>query len=201
VGQLAVAIGNPYGFQYTVTAGVVGALGRSLRGNGGRLMDDIIQHSAQINPGNSGGPLVAATGEVIGVNTATIMPAQGLGFAVSINTAKFVAAQLIQSGRVRRAYIGIGGQNIALPRLVVRTYELPTNGGVQVIELAENGPAKLAGVQEGDIITRLDGQHVGGMDHLSRLLTEGRVGMRIPLEVLRRGQRVTLSIIPTELTR
>jgi S1-C subfamily serine protease len=201
VGQLAIAIGNPYGFQYTVTAGVVSALGRSLRGNGGRLMDDIVQHSAQINPGNSGGPLVSSTGEVIGVNTATIMPAQGLGFAVSINTAKFVAAQLIQYGRVRRAYIGIGGQNIALPRLVVRTYELPTNGGVQVIELEENGPARHAGVERGDIVTRFDGVHVGSMDHLQRLLTEARVGVHIPLEVLRRGQKVTLDLVPTELVR
>jgi S1-C subfamily serine protease len=201
VGQLAIAIGNPYGFQYTVTAGVVSALGRSLRGNSGRLMDDIVQHSAQINPGNSGGPLVSSTGEVIGVNTATIMPAQGLGFAVSINTAKFVAAQLIQHGRVRRAYIGIGGQNIALPRLVVRTYELPTNGGVQVIELEENGPAKRAGVQQGDVLTRLDGRHVGSMDHLQRLLTESRVGAHVPLEVLRRGQKVTLDLVPAELIR
>jgi S1-C subfamily serine protease len=201
VGQLAIAIGNPYGFQYTVTAGVVGALGRSLRGNSGRLMDDIIQHSAQINPGNSGGPLVSSTGEVIGVNTATIMPAQGLGFAVSINTAKFVAAQLIQHGRVRRAYIGIGGQNIALPRLVVRTYELPTNGGVQVIEVEENGPAKRTGVQQGDIVTRFDGQHVSSMDQLQRLLTESRVGIPIPLEVLRRGQKVTLEIVPAELLK
>ena len=201
VGQLAIAIGNPYGFQYTVTAGVVSALGRSLRGNSGRLMDDIVQHSAQINPGNSGGPLVSSAGEVIGVNTATIMPAQGLGFAVSIDTAKFVAAQLIQHGRVRRAYIGVGGQNIALPRLVVRTYELPTNGGVQVIELEENGPAKRAGVERGDIITRLDGHYVGSMDHLQRLLTESRVGTHVPLEVLRRGQKVTLDLLPTELVR
>jgi S1-C subfamily serine protease len=164
-------------------------------------MDDIVQHSAQINPGNSGGPLVASSGEVIGVNTATIMPAQGLGFAVSINTAKFVAVQLMQNGRVRRAYIGIGGQNIALPRLVVRTYELPTNGGVQVIELEENGPAKRAGVQQGDILTRFDGRHVGGMDHLQRLLTEGRVGAPVPVEVLRRGQKMTLEVVPAELTR
>src|SRR5512138_1696111 len=152
VGQVAIAIGNPYGFQHSVTAGVVSALGRSLRTDSGRLVDNIIQTDAALNPGNSGGPLIDSRGEVIGVNTAMILPAQGLCFALAVNTAKFVAGQLMQHGRVKRSVIGLAGQNVPLPRRIVRFYNLAVESGILVISFEGNSPGKKGGLREGDII-------------------------------------------------
>ena len=202
VGQLAVAIGNPYGFQYTVTAGVVSALGRSLRGNAGRLMDNIIQTDAALNPGNSGGPLVNSSGEVIGVNTATILPAQGLCFAIAINTAKFVAMKLIKEGRVRRSYIGVGGMNVELPRIATRQFSLLVDSGVLVQTIEPNSPAQKAGLREGDVIVALDSKPVGSVDDLLRHLAEERIGVPTPFAILRRDgravERLVLQIAPAE---
>jgi S1-C subfamily serine protease len=198
VGQLVIAIGNPYGFQCTVTAGVVSALGRSLRGRSGRLIDSVIQTDAALNPGNSGGPLVTARGEVIGVNTAMILPAQGLCFAIAINTAKFVAGQLIRDGRIRRGYIGVGGQDVPLPRRLVRVERFPVESGVLVVSVEENSPAQRAGLLEGDVIVGYAGHPIAGIDDLHRLLVEGRVGVPAPLTILRRSERMLLEIIPEE---
>jgi S1-C subfamily serine protease len=195
-GQLVIAIGNPLGFQATVTAGVVSALGRSLRSSSGRLMDDIIQTDAALNPGNSGGPLVTSRGEVIGVNTAVILPAQGLAFAIAINTAKFVAGELIRNGRVRRSYIGVAGQNITLPRRIARLHVLPLEGGILVVSVEPNSPAGRAGLQEGDVIVAFDGRPVAAIDDLHRLLTDGRAGVRTPLTVIRRVEKLDLEIVP-----
>ena len=176
VGQLVIAIGNPYGFQYTVTSGVVSALGRSLRSMSGRLIDNIIQTDAALNPGNSGGPLVSSQGEVIGVNTAMILAAQGICFAIAINTAKFVAGKLIKEGRIRRSYIGLGGQNVILHRRVVRFYRLPTESGVLVVSVEENSPAQKAGLVEGDVVIGFDGRPVAGIDDLHKELSRGENG-------------------------
>ena len=151
VGQLVIAIGNPYGFQYTVTSGVISALGRSLRSMSGRLINNIIQTDAALNPGNSGGPLVTSQGDVIGVNTAMILAAQGICFAIGINTAKFVAGKLIKEGKVRRSYIGVGGQNVVLHRRLIRFYRPPVESGILVVSIEDNSPAKRAGVVEGDV--------------------------------------------------
>jgi S1-C subfamily serine protease len=198
VGQLAIAIGNPYGFQYTVTAGVVSALGRSLRSYSGRLIDDVIQTDASLNPGNSGGPLVTSDGRVAGVNTATIMGAQGLCFAIGINTAKFVAGRLLQDGRIRRGYIGVEAQTTPLHRRLVRFYGLPQESGVVVLSVAEDSPAKKAGLREGDVIVALAGKPVAGVDDLHRLLTEARVGVSSSLTVLRWTERRELRVVPEE---
>jgi len=198
VGQLVVAIGNPYGFQYTVTAGVVSALGRSLRAQSGRLMDDVIQTDAALNPGNSGGPLVNARGQVIGVNTAMILPAQGICFATSIDTAKFVASRLIRDGKVSRSYIGLAGQNVPLPRRLVRYYNLPVESGILVVSYEVDSPAKKAGLLEGDIIIGFDDHPIAGIDDLHRLLTEERIGHKSSLIVIRRTDRLELSVTPEE---
>jgi S1-C subfamily serine protease len=198
VGQLVVAIGNPYGFQTTVTAGVVSALGRSLRSQSGRLIDDVIQTDAALNPGNSGGPLVTSNGEVIGVNTAIILPAQGICFATSIDTAKFVVGQLLKHGKVKRGSLGIAGANTGLPRRLVRFHDLPLDGGVQVISIQSGSPADGAGLRQGDIIIGFDSCPVTSIDDLHRLLTEERVGKRAPLEVLRRSERLELYVTPRE---
>lgn len=198
VGQLAIAIGNPYGFQYTVTAGVVSALGRSLRSYSGRMIDDVIQTDASLNPGNSGGPLVSSDGEVIGVNTATIMGAQGLCFAIGINTAKFVASRLLQQGRIRRAYIGVEAQTTPLHRRIVRFYDLPEETGVVVVGVQNGSPAQRAGLQEGDVIVALGGEPIAGVDDLHRLLTDAKVEVRSSITVLRRTERLELSIVPQE---
>ena len=198
VGQLVVAIGNPYGFQTTVTAGVVSALGRSLRSQNGRLMDDVIQTDAALNPGNSGGPLVSSRGEVIGVNTAVILPAQGICFATAIDTAKVTLSHLLKHGRVRRARLGLAGQNIVLPRRMVRRHELARDAAVQVASIERDGPAARAGLEQGDIIVEFAGQPVAGFDDLHRLLTEEKLGESVPVTVLRRGQRLTLAIQPKE---
>jgi len=198
VGQLAIAIGNPYGFQYTVTAGVVSALGRSLRSYSGRLIEDVIQTDASLNPGNSGGPLVTSDGQVIGVNTATIMGAQGLCFAIGINTAKFVASRLLQQGRIRRSYIGVEAQTVPLHRRLVRFYDLPQESGVVVISVTENSPARRAGLRDGDVIVALDGKPVAGVDDLHRLLTDARVGVSSVLTVLRYTDKLELKVVPEE---
>jgi S1-C subfamily serine protease len=198
VGQLVVAIGNPYGFQYTVTAGVVSALGRSLRAQSGRLMDDVIQTDAALNPGNSGGPLVNARGEVIGVNTAMILPAQGICFATSIDTAKFVASRLIRDGKVSRSYIGLAGQNVAIPRRIVRYYNLAVETGILVVSFEGDSPARNAGVLTGDIIVGLDDRPIAGIDDLHRLLTEDRIGRKSSLVIVRRTDKLSLEVIPRE---
>jgi S1-C subfamily serine protease len=197
-GQLAIAIGNPYGFQLTVTAGVVSALGRSMRSRTGRLIDNVIQTDAALNPGNSGGPLVNSRGEVIGVNTAVILPAQGICFALAINLAKLVVGQLIKEGRIRRGYLGLAGQNIPLPRSLVRFFNLSVESGLQVIAVEPDSPAERAGVQEGDIIIGFDDQVVPNMDVLHRLLTEKQVGLATPITVLRYPEKRVLAIVPEE---
>ena len=199
VGQLVVAIGNPYGFQCSVTAGVVSALGRSLRSRSGRLMDDVIQTDAALNPGNSGGPLVTSRGEVIGVNTAMILPAQGLCFATSINTAKFVAARLIRDGRIVRSFIGVAGQNVPLPRRLVRHYDLAAESGVLVVSFERDSAARKAGLEEGDLIIEFDGTTVAGIDDLHRLLTDERINRFVPIVVIRRTDKLTLRIAPSAL--
>src|SRR6266540_11379 len=186
VGQIAVAIGNPYGFDCTVTTGVVSALGRSLRSKNGRLIDDVVQTDAALNPGNSGGPLVDSRARVIGVNTAMIMPAQGICFAIAVDTAKFVAGRLIRDGRISRSFIGVAGQNVPLPRRFVRFYNLPVESGVLVVSLEPDSPARLTGVSEGDLIIGFAGRPVAGIDDLHKLLTEERVGQMAPLELIRR---------------
>ncbi len=198
VGQIAIAIGAPYGFQSTVTAGVVSALGRSLRSYSGRLIDDVIQTDAALNPGNSGGPLVDSNGSVIGVNTATILPAQGICFAIGINTAKFVASRLLRDGRIRRSYVGLSGQTVPIHRRVVRFYDLQIESGALVLSLEDGSPAKKAGLREGDIIIALEGQAVAGVDDLHRLLTEVRVGISSSLTVLRGTDKLSLKIVPEE---
>lgn len=196
VGQLVVAIGNPYGFQYTVTAGVVSALGRSLRSQSGRLIEDVIQTDAALNPGNSGGPLVNALGEVVGVNTATILPAQGLCFAISINTAQFIASRLIRYGLVRRSYIGVQAQTATLNRTIARHYDLKTSTGALILAAEPGSPAQRAGLQEGDVIAQLDGEVVEGVDVLHRLLGEDRIGVSTHLTVLRGSRKLEFTVVP-----
>ncbi|MDE3181637.1 MAG: trypsin-like peptidase domain-containing protein [Acidobacteriota bacterium] len=197
-GQLVIAIGNPYGFQCTVTAGVVSALGRSLRSASGRLIENVIQTDAALNPGNSGGPLVNSRGEVIGVNSAAILPAQGICFAIAVNTAKFVAAQLIKEGMVRRSYIGVAGQDVTLRRALVRFHRLPAETGILVVSVEENSPAAQAGLLEGDVITEFCGSPVSGIDTLQRMLTEEKTGLISPLTVIRRNEKLELTVIPGE---
>ncbi|MGH9259016.1 MAG: S1C family serine protease [Acidimicrobiales bacterium] len=198
VGQLAIAIGNPLGFQSTVTAGVVSALGRSLRSVSGRLMDDVIQTDAALNPGNSGGPLVDSHARVIGVNTATILPAQGICFAVAVNTAKWVAGQLISQGRVRRARIGVAAQNIALLRLAVRAHALGQRSGVLVTSVEPDSAAERAAIASGDIIVGLEGQSVVGVDDLHRFLGPERIDRPITITILRGADKLELRITPEE---
>jgi S1-C subfamily serine protease len=198
VGQLVIAIGNPYGFQYSVTAGVISALGRSLRTINGRLIDDIIQTDAALNPGNSGGPLLNANGEVVGVNTAVILPAQGICFAIPINAAKYVAVPLIRDGKIRRGYIGVGGQNVPILRRIVRYHGLTEESGVLVITVEKNSPAQKAGLIEGDIIIGLGDRLIKGIDDLHRFLTEHEIGHEENLVIIRRTGKLVLKIIPDE---
>jgi S1-C subfamily serine protease len=198
VGQLAIAIGNPYGFQYTVTAGVVSALGRSFRAESGRLMDNLVQTDAALNPGNSGGPLVNSRGEVIGVNTMVILPAQGLCFAIGINTAKYIAGFLIKDGVIRRSYIGAGGQTAKIHRRVVRHFHLPNETGMLVLQVEPGSPASRAGLQEGDLIVEFNGQTITGIDDLHKQLTGAQVGVRSPLTVIRHTEKLTLVIVPQD---
>jgi S1-C subfamily serine protease len=201
VGQLVIAIGNPYGFQYSVTAGVVSALGRSLRAQSGRLMDGVIQTDAALNPGNSGGPLVNSRGDVIGVNTASILPAQGICFATSIDTAKFVAGRLIRDGKITRSYIGVAGQNVPIPRRIVRYYQLPVESGVLIVSFetdADASAAREAGMLTGDLIVEFDGQPIRGIDDLHRLLTDERIGKKTAVTVIRGVQKLTFEVTPRE---
>ena len=197
-GQLVVAIGNPLGFESTVTAGVISALGRSLRARHGRLIEDVIQTDAALNPGNSGGPLVSSRGEVIGINTAVIMGAQGICFAVASNTAQFVLSELIQHGRVRRGYIGVSGQTQAVPRRYARNADIENASGAMVTALEPNGPAALAGLMTLDTIVRADGESVTGVDDLIRLLNGERIGRKLSIDVLRRGTLRSFEVTPLE---
>src|ERR1044071_6174932 len=198
VGQLAIAIGNPYGFECTVTAGVLSALGRSFRSRTGRLMDNILQTDAALNPGNSGGPLVNSRGEVIGVNTAVILPAQGICFAIAIDTAKYVAGWLIKDGRIRRGYIGVGGQDARIHRRIVRHHHLGSETGLLVLQIEPGSPAQRAGLREGDVIVEFEGRPVSGVDDLHRLLTEAQIGKRSPATVIRNSETVSIEIVPEE---
>jgi S1-C subfamily serine protease len=200
VGQIAIAIGNPYGFHHSVTAGVVSALGRSLRAKSGRLMDDIIQTDAALNPGNSGGPLVTTRGEVIGINTATILPAQGLCFAIASNTARFVASRLIRDGRIRRSYIGLAGQTVPIPRAVARENQLAVTSGVFIVSVEKDSPAATAGLRDGDVVLAFAGTPVTGVDDLHRLLTEDRIGEPAAIVILRSARRRQVTVLPTERT-
>jgi S1-C subfamily serine protease len=197
-GQLVVAIGNPLGFESTVTAGVISALGRSLRSKTGRLIEDVIQTDAALNPGNSGGPLVSARGEVVGINTAVIMGAQGICFAVASNTAQFVLSELIQHGRVRRAYVGVSAQTVPVPRRHARAAGIDNATGAMIASLEPNGPAAAAGLMSLDTIVRADGVAVTGVDDLIRLLNGERIGRRIAIDVLRRGTLRSFEVTPTE---
>ena len=198
VGQLAIAIGNPYGFQHTVTAGVVSALGRSLRAQTGRLIDDVLQTDAALNPGNSGGPLVDSHGEVIGVNTAIIPGAQGICFATAIDTVKWVVLQLLKDGKVRRGFLGLAGANLPLARRLARHFELDNARAVRVESVEKGGPASRAGVEAGDLIVRFAGQPVNGIDDLHRLLTGERIGAESVLTVVRRVRKLELRVTPSE---
>ncbi len=198
VGQLAIAIGNPLGFQATVTAGVVSALGRSLRTDGGRLIDDVIQTDAALNPGNSGGPLVNSNGEVIGVNTAVIRMAQGLCFAIASNTSKWVAAKLIRDGKISRGYLGIGAQNIRLPKLIARNLERTSERALLITSVEPNSPASRAALTSGDVLLRFDGEEISGIDDLHRILTEHRIGVPTTVSILRRTDLLRFEITPGE---
>ncbi len=198
VGQMAIAIGNPYGFECTVTAGVVSALGRSLRSYSGRIIDNVIQTDAALNPGNSGGPLVNSRGQVIGVNTAVILPAQGLCFAIAVNTARFVTARLIRDGKIRRSYIGVIGQDVPLVRRLVRYHNLIAPSGMLVHSVEPESPAATAGITTGDVIIGLDNQPVSGVDDLHRILTEEKVGVRTIVTLIRQTRKLDLTVIPAE---
>jgi len=198
VGQVAIAIGNPLGFQASVTAGVISALGRSMYSQSGRLIDNIIQTDAALNPGNSGGPLVGSAGEVIGVNTAMIRPAQGICFAIASNTAKLVAGWLIRDGRIRRSYIGVAGQNVPLHRRVIRFYDLPLETGVLVVSVEKDSPAQHAGLREGDVIVAFDERPIGTIHELHKMLVSEQIGVPARLLVIRHTEKLELSVLPAE---
>lgn len=200
-GQLVVAIGNPLGFESTVTAGVISALGRSLRAQTGRLIDDVIQTDAALNPGNSGGPLVSSTGEVVGINTAVIMGAQGICFAVASNTAQVVLGELIRHGHVRRAYLGIGAQQVQIPRRVVLALNLGAESGARIASVDSDGPAAGAGLREGDVMLLIDGTPVTGADDVIRLMVSARIGRPVEVTYLRGGKIDYASVTPTERKR
>ena len=198
VGQIAIAIGNPLGLQHTVTAGVVSALGRSLRAGNGRLIDDVIQTDAALNPGNSGGPLVNSSGHVIGVNTATISSAQGICFAVSSNIAAYVAGKLIIEGRVKRAQLGIAGQLVKLTERMIGYNKLSMKTGVYVFEIIPDSPAYNNNIKEGDIIVGFNNHPVASVDDLHRLLNEDVIGKESQLIVLRQGRSIITKVVPVE---
>ena len=198
VGQLVIAIGNPLGFQASVTAGVISALGRSMHAQSGRLIDNIIQTDAALNPGNSGGPLVNSAGEVVGVNTAMIRPAQGICFAIASNTAKLVAGWLIRDGRIRRGYIGVAGQNVPIHRRIVRFYGLPLETGVLVVSVEKNSPAENAGLRENDLIVAFNGQPVGSVHDLHKILVGEQIGVSAMVTIIRHTEKLDLPIMPAE---
>ncbi len=198
VGQMVVAIGNPLGFQCTVTAGIVSALGRTLRTPSGRMIDSVIQTDAPLNPGNSGGPLVSGAGRVVGINTATIAPAQGICFAIGIDTAVWVATRLMRDGRVRRSRLGLSGQTVPLDTRLRRFHRLAQASGVLVLDVTAGGPVAEAGVQRGDVVVAFDGEPIAGVDDLHRALTEERAGCALPLTLLRRAEVVEMSVVPSE---
>jgi S1-C subfamily serine protease len=199
VGQIAVAVGSPYGFQQTVTAGIVSALGRSMRAESGRLMDEIIQTDAALNPGNSGGPLLNSAGEVIGVNTAVILPAQGICFAIASNTAHLVAGWLIKDSRIRRSTIGVAGQNVPLHPRVVRFHKLPNERGVLVMEVEPGSPAAIAGLEKGDTIVGFKGQPISTIDDLHKRLVADEIGVPSPIMFLRGTEKLFRLVVPREL--
>jgi S1-C subfamily serine protease len=198
VGQLVIAIGNPLGFEASVTAGVISALGRSMHAQSGRLIDNIIQTDAALNPGNSGGPLVNSAGEVVGVNTAMIRPAQGICFAIGSNTAKFVAGWLIKDGKIRRGYIGVAGQNVPIHRRIVRFYNLPLQAGVLVVSVEKNSPAARAGLRQGDLIVAFNSQPIGSVHHLHKVLVGEQINVSASLTIIRHTEKLDMPILPTE---
>jgi len=198
VGQVVIAIGNPLGFQASVTTGVISALGRSMHAQSGRLIDNIIQTDAALNPGNSGGPLVNSAGEVIGVNTAMIRPAQGICFAIASNTAKFVAGWLIKEGKIRRSYIGVAGQNVPIHRRVVRFYNLPLETGVLVVSVEKNSPAEKTGLREGDVIVAFNAKAIGSIHELHKMLMGEQIGVQSEIAIVRHTEKLALAITPAE---
>jgi S1-C subfamily serine protease len=198
VGQLVIAIGNPLGFEATVTAGVISAVGRSMRAQSGRLIDNVVQTDAALNPGNSGGPLVNSAGEVVGINTAMIRPAQGICFAIASNTAKFVAGWLIKDGKIRRSYIGVAGQNVPLHRRIVRFYSLPLETGVLVVSVENNSPAKRAGLHDGDLIVAFNGKPIASVHDLHKVLVGEQIGVSASVTIIRHTEKLELAILPAE---
>ncbi len=198
VGQLAIAIGNPYGFQHSVTAGVVSALGRSLKSESGRVIEDVLQTDAALNPGNSGGPLVDSRGRVIGLNTAMIMPAQGISFAVAVNTARYIAGKLIKEGRVRRASMGIAGQNIDLPPRLQRKFELVEAGGILIVDVLGNAPARKAGLRKGDVLVGISGARITSIEKLLQYLTDDAIDQVISLRIIRDDEEIFTTMKPEE---
>src|SRR5207247_4251467 len=198
VGQIAIAIGNPLGFQASVTAGVISALGRSMHAQSGRLIDNIIQTDAALNPGNSGGPLVNSAGERVGVNTAMIRPAQGICFAIASNTAKLVAGWLIKDGKIRRSYIGVAGQNVPIHRRIVRFYGLPLETGVLVVSVEKNSPAERAGLRQGDLIVAFNSQPIGTVHHLHKVLVGEQINVSASLTIIRHTEKFDVRILPAE---
>ncbi|MFQ5962244.1 MAG: S1C family serine protease [Candidatus Methylomirabilales bacterium] len=199
VGQLAIAIGNPLGFQSTVSTGVISALGRALRSQSGRLIENVIQTDVPLNPGNSGGPLVDSRGRVIGINTAMIFMAQGISFAVPVNTAKWVVGELVTRGKVKRAYLGIAGQARPMSRRLQREFELRAASAVEVVSMEEKGPAYRAGLREGDLIVAVNGQDVASVDDIHRLMTGWSAGSVLGLTIVRNGEKLQLQVIPDEM--
>ena len=198
VGQLAIAIGNPYAFDCSVTAGVVSALGRSLRSGTGRLIDNVIQTDAALNPGNSGGPLCDSAGRVIGMNTAIIASAQGICFATAIDTVRWVAMELLQHGRVRRGHLGIVAQTVSVPQRLRRHAEITERTAVRIVRAEKDGPAARGGLEDGDLLLRFGGEPVVGIDDLHRLLSTEQIGRRVPVEVWRLGRRREVTVVPVE---
>jgi S1-C subfamily serine protease len=198
VGQLVIAIGNPLGFEASVTAGVISALGRSMHAQSGRLIDNIIQTDAALNPGNSGGPLVNSAGEVVGVNTAMIRPAQGICFAIASNTAKFVAGWLIKDGKIRRSYIGVAGQNVPIHRRILRFYSLALETGVLVVSVEKDSPAERAGLRQGDLIVAFNNQPIGTVHHLHKVLVGEQINVSASLTIIRHTEKLDVRILPAE---